>query len=61
VSHSRPGALAAESVRTLRHYDDLGLLKPARVDPLTGYRHYTGRWSSARGLTLNSRIIRAAS
>jgi DNA-binding transcriptional MerR regulator len=33
--------LAQVSVRTLRHYDDLGLLKPAHVDPLTGYRHYT--------------------
>ncbi len=33
--------LAQVSVRTLRHYDDLGLLKPAWVDPLTGYRHYT--------------------
>ncbi len=33
--------LAQVSVRTLRHYDDLGLLRPARVDPLTGYRHYT--------------------
>jgi len=33
--------LAQVSVRTLRHYDDLGLLKPAYVDPLTGYRHYT--------------------
>lgn len=33
--------LAQVSVRTLRHYDDLGLLKPAYVDPVTGYRHYT--------------------
>jgi DNA-binding transcriptional MerR regulator len=33
--------LAQVSVRTLRHYDDLGLLKPGRVDPLTGYRYYT--------------------
>src|SRR5712691_8522676 len=33
--------LAQVSVRTLRHYDELGLLKPARVDPITGYRHYT--------------------
>jgi DNA-binding transcriptional MerR regulator len=33
--------LAQVSVRTLRHYDDLGLLKPAYVDPPTGYRHYT--------------------
>jgi DNA-binding transcriptional MerR regulator len=32
--------LAQVSVRTLRHYDDIGLLKPARVDPLTGYRYY---------------------
>jgi DNA-binding transcriptional MerR regulator len=33
--------LAQVSVRTLRHYDDLGLLKPAYVDPATGYRRYT--------------------
>jgi protein phosphatase len=24
----------------LRHYDDLGLLRPERVDPETGYRFY---------------------
>lgn len=28
------------SVRMLRHYDALGLLRPARVDPVTGYRFY---------------------
>lgn len=28
------------SVKQLRHYDDLGLLRPAAVDPLTGYRSY---------------------
>jgi DNA-binding transcriptional MerR regulator/effector-binding domain-containing protein len=28
------------SVRMLRHYDAIGLLKPARVDPFTGYRSY---------------------
>jgi DNA-binding transcriptional MerR regulator len=33
--------LGQVSVRTLRHYDDLGLLKPAEVDPLTDYRSYT--------------------
>src|SRR5215471_12805019 len=33
--------LAQVSVRTLRHYDDLGLFKPSHVDPITGYRHYT--------------------
>ncbi|HEX6360127.1 MerR family transcriptional regulator [Actinophytocola sp.] len=28
------------SVRMLRHYDAIGLLKPARVDPHSGYRGY---------------------
>lgn len=28
------------SVKQLRHYDDLGLLRPAWVDPHTGYRYY---------------------
>ncbi len=28
------------SVRMLRHYDAIGLLKPARIDPRTGYRFY---------------------
>ncbi|MBF6186797.1 MULTISPECIES: MerR family transcriptional regulator [Nocardia] len=28
------------SVRMLRHYDALGLLRPDRVDPATGYRSY---------------------
>jgi DNA-binding transcriptional MerR regulator len=29
------------SVKMLRHYDDIGLLKPAQVDALTGYRYYS--------------------
>jgi DNA-binding transcriptional MerR regulator len=29
------------SVRALRHYDEIGLLKPARVDSVTGYRGYS--------------------
>ncbi|MBD0743639.1 MerR family transcriptional regulator [Streptomyces sp. CBMA152] len=29
------------SVRMLRHYDATGLLRPAHVDPATGYRFYT--------------------
>lgn len=33
--------LGTVSVRTLRHYDEIGLLHPARVDPETGYRGYT--------------------
>lgn len=28
------------SVRMLRHYDAIGLLTPARVDPVSGYRSY---------------------
>jgi DNA-binding transcriptional MerR regulator/effector-binding domain-containing protein len=33
--------LAGVSVRMLRHYDALGLLRPARVDPASGYRSYS--------------------
>lgn len=29
------------SVKTLRHYDRIGLLKPIYVDPSTGYRYYS--------------------
>lgn len=29
------------TIRALRHYDDIGLLRPARVDPGNGYRYYT--------------------
>ncbi len=29
------------SVKMLRHYDELGLLKPAQVDRWTGYRYYS--------------------
>ncbi|WP_240957868.1 MerR family transcriptional regulator, partial [Streptomyces barkulensis] len=28
------------SVRMLRHYDAIGLLRPARTDPVSGYRFY---------------------
>jgi DNA-binding transcriptional MerR regulator len=44
--------LGGVSVRTLRHYDEIGLLPPATVDPDTGYRGY-----SARQLTQLNRII----
>ena len=33
--------LGQVTVETLRHYDRLGLLKPAHLDPLTDYRYYT--------------------
>ncbi|MGV9213381.1 MerR family transcriptional regulator [Micromonospora sp. RB23] len=32
--------LGRVSVRMLRHYDSIGLLRPATVDPHTGYRFY---------------------
>src|SRR5260370_29425852 len=31
------------SVRMLRHYDEIGLLQPAHVDPNTAYRFYAAR------------------
>ncbi|GAA4945529.1 MerR family transcriptional regulator [Actinoplanes utahensis] len=40
------------SVRMLRHYDAIGLLRPAHVDPVTGYRRY-----SAAQLARLNRII----
>jgi DNA-binding transcriptional MerR regulator len=33
--------LTGLSVKALRHYDELGLLRPATVDPQTGYRSYS--------------------
>jgi len=32
--------LSRLTVTTLRHYDEIGLLLPAEVDPVTGYRYY---------------------
>lgn len=33
--------IAQVSVRMLRYYDEIGLLKPAQIDDLTGYRLYS--------------------
>ena len=33
--------LSRVSIRMLRHYDEIGLLKPVRIDPESGYRYYT--------------------
>jgi len=33
--------LAQVSIRTLRYYDEIGLLKPAHIDRFTDYRYYT--------------------
>ena len=34
------GRLGQVSPRMLRHYDEIGLLRPERVDPASGYRFY---------------------
>ena len=44
--------LARVSIRALRYYDELGLLKPVKVDNFSGYRYY-----SAEQLTQLQRII----
>ena len=44
--------LGRVSVRMLRHYDAIGLLRPAHVDPASGYRYYT-----AAQLSLLNRVI----
>ena len=33
--------LSQVSVKTLRYYDEIGLLKPSEIDRFTGYRYYT--------------------
>jgi DNA-binding transcriptional MerR regulator len=35
--------IARVSKRLLQYYDEIGLLKPARIDPETGYRYYSAR------------------
>jgi DNA-binding transcriptional MerR regulator len=44
--------LGGVSIRTLRHYDEIGLLHPAEVDLATGYRSY-----SAKQLRQLNRIV----
>jgi effector-binding domain-containing protein len=34
------------SVKTLRYYDEIGLLKPVQVDEFTGYRYYAAEQST---------------
>ena len=33
--------LSRVSIRMLRHYDEIGLLEPAEIEPFTGYRYYS--------------------
>ena len=43
--------LSRVSIRMLRHYDEIDLLKPAWIDPESGYRYY-----SAEQLPIAGRI-----
>ena len=29
------------NAKTLRYYDELGLIRPEHTDPMTGYRYYS--------------------
>lgn len=40
LSIGRFGRLSGLTIKALRHYDDIGLLVPARVDESSGYRYY---------------------
>ena len=35
------GQLTALTAKALRHYDEVGVLRPAHVDDVTGYRWYS--------------------
>jgi DNA-binding transcriptional MerR regulator len=41
LSIGRFARVSGLTVKALRYYDDIGLLRPARVDDSTGYRYYT--------------------
>lgn len=41
LSIGRFSRICRLSVKALRHYDELGLLRPALVDPRSGYRYYS--------------------
>ena len=49
--------LSRVSIRMLRYYDDIGLIKPYFIDPVNGYRYYqeeqlfiTGRITSLKDM-----------
>ncbi len=49
--------LSQTSVKTLRHYDALGLLRPAHVDGHTGYRYYVAEQIVELGRILHLRTL----
>ena len=67
MSIGRFARRAGLSIGALRHYAEIGLLPPARVDPDTGYRYYTEeqldparRIALLRDLEVPLNLIRAA-
>jgi DNA-binding transcriptional MerR regulator len=53
ITIGRFALLAGVSVHALRHYDEVGLLAPAQIDPASGYRRYL------RTQIHDARLIRA--
>ena len=58
--------LTSTSIKTLRYYDEIGLLRPARIDPASSYRSYSAdqveqlnRISVFKDLGFSLREIRA--
>ena len=45
------------SVGTLRHYEQMGLLEPAYVNPASGYRYYGSRQLSPLNTIGNLRVL----
>lgn len=57
-------AMSRLTIRALRHYDEIGLLRPRRVDPDNGYRYYSaeqivqaGTIAVLRGLDIDTATI----
>ena len=53
----RFGRLTGLSIGALRHYHELGLLEPAAVDPVTGYRSYERAQAEEARLIANLRAL----
>jgi DNA-binding transcriptional MerR regulator len=47
LSIGKFSTLSGISIKALRHYDELGLLRPAFVHPQSGYRYYDAKQSEA--------------
>lgn len=55
----RPPDRGGEATRVLRHYDQIGLLVPARVVPSNGYRFYTAE-QLAKGFPFRPDLVKIA-